>query len=170
MLRSDYDTQVCSIARALEVVGERWTLLVLRDIFLGNRRFDAIQAHLGIARNVLQSRLERLLEHEVIEKVPYQDRPVRHEYRLTPKGIDLWPTIVSLLQWGDRHALAPAGPPVLLRHKGCGGEVDGHRQQARFRWEAGPPGSAPVAIGFDVMLLDGDRIRAVYGFLDNPPT
>ena len=127
MLRSDYDTQVCSIARALEVVGERWTLLVLRDIFLGNRRFDAIQAHLGIARNVLQSRLERLLEHEVIEKVPYQDRPVRHEYRLTPKGIDLWPTIVSLLQWGDRHAPAPAGPPVLLRHKGCGGEVDGHR-------------------------------------------
>ena len=127
MLRSDYDTQVCSVARALEVVGERWTLLVLRDIFLGNRRFDAIQRHLGVARNVLQSRLERLLEHGVIEKVPYQERPVRHEYRLTPKGIDLWPTIVSLLQWGDRHALAPAGPPVLLRHKECGGEVDGHR-------------------------------------------
>ena len=127
MLRSDYDNQVCSIARALEVVGERWTLLVLRDIFLGNRRFDALQGHLGVARNVLQSRLERLLEHGVIEKVPYQERPVRHEYRLTPKGIDLWPTIVSLLQWGDRHALAPAGPPVLLRHKECGGEVDGHR-------------------------------------------
>jgi DNA-binding HxlR family transcriptional regulator len=127
VLRSDYDNQVCSIARALEVVGERWTLLVLRDIFLGNRRFDALQGHLGIARNVLQSRLERLLEHGVIEKVPYQERPVRHEYRLTPKGIDLWPTIVSLLQWGDRHALSPAGPPVLLRHKECGGEVDGHR-------------------------------------------
>ena len=127
MLRSDYDNQTCSIARALEVVGERWTLLVLRDIFLGNRRFDAIQAHLGVARNVLQSRLERLLEHGVIEKVPYQERPVRHEYRLTPKGIDLWPTIVSLLQWGDRHALSPAGRPVLLRHKECGGEVDGHR-------------------------------------------
>jgi DNA-binding HxlR family transcriptional regulator len=127
VLRSDYDTQVCSVARALEVVGERWTLLVLRDIFLGNRRFDALQGHLGVARNVLQSRLERLLEHGVIEKVPYQERPVRHEYRLTPKGIDLWPTIVSLLQWGDRHALSPAGPPVLLRHKECGGEVDGHR-------------------------------------------
>jgi DNA-binding HxlR family transcriptional regulator len=127
VLRSDYDTQVCSVARALEVVGERWTLLVLRDIFLGNRRFDAIQRHLGVARNVLQSRLERLLEHGVIEKVPYQERPVRHEYRLTPKGIDLWPTIVSLLQWGDRHALSPAGRPVLLRHKECGGEVDGHR-------------------------------------------
>ena len=127
MLRSDYDTQVCSVARALEVVGERWTLLVLRDIFLGSRRFDAVQRHLGVARRVLQSRLERLLEHGVIEKVPYQERPVRHEYRLTPKGIDLWPTIVSLLQWGDRHALSPAGRPVLLRHKECGGEVDGHR-------------------------------------------
>ena len=151
MLRSDYDTQVCSIARALEVVGERWTLLVLRDIFLGNRRFDALQGHLGIARNVLQSRLERLLEHGVIEKVPYQERPVRHEYRLTPKGIDLWPTIVSLLQWGDRHALAPAGPPVLLRHKECGGEVDGHRictacgtpLEARDVRAVAGPGAAP---------------------------
>ena len=151
MLRSDYDNQTCSIARALEVVGERWTLLVLRDIFLGNRRFDAIQAHLGIARNVLQSRLERLLEHGVIEKVPYQERPVRHEYRLTPKGIDLWPTIVSLLQWGDRHAPSPLGPPVLLRHKECGGEVDGHRictacgtpLEARDVRAVAGPGAAP---------------------------
>ena len=151
MLRSDYDSQICSIARALEVVGERWTLLVLRDIFLGNRRFDAIQGDLGVARNVLQARLERLLEHGVIEKVPYQERPVRHEYRLTPKGIDLWPTIVSLLQWGDRHAPSPAGPPVLLRHKECGGEVDGHRictacgtsLEARDVRAVAGPGAAP---------------------------
>lgn len=151
MLRSDYDSQTCSIARSLEVVGERWTLLVLRDIFLGNRRFDAVQSHLGIARNVLQSRLERLLEHGVIEKIPYQERPVRHEYRLTPKGIDLWPTIVSLLQWGDRHAPSPAGPPVLLRHKDCGGEVDAHRictacgtpLEARDVRAVAGPGAAP---------------------------
>ena len=124
---------------------------MLRDIFLGNRRFDAIRRHLGVARNVLQSRLERLLEHGVIEKVPYQERPVRHEYRLTPKGIDRWPTIVSLLQWGDRHALSPAGRPVLLRHKECGGEVDGHRictvcgtpLEARDVRAVAGPGAAP---------------------------
>jgi DNA-binding HxlR family transcriptional regulator len=127
MLRNDYDTQVCSVARALEVVGERWTLLIVRDVFLGVRRFDELQADLGIARNVLQTRLERLVEHGVLEKRPYQERPLRHEYRLTEKGIDLWPTIVALLQWGDRHAPAPNGAPVLITHKDCGGELDAHR-------------------------------------------
>ncbi|HEX6388992.1 MAG TPA: helix-turn-helix domain-containing protein, partial [Solirubrobacteraceae bacterium] len=131
MLRNDYDNQVCSLARALEVVGERWTLLIVRDVFLGLRRFDELQADLGIARNVLQTRLERLVEHGVLEKVPYQERPPRHEYRLTEKGIDLWPTIVSLLQWGDRYAPAPQGPPVLITHKECGGELDAHRICAR---------------------------------------
>jgi DNA-binding HxlR family transcriptional regulator len=127
VLRNDYDNQVCSIARALEVVGERWTLLIVRDVFLGLRRFDQLQDHLGIARNVLQTRLERLVEHDVLEKRPYQERPLRHEYRLTEKGIDLWPTIVALLQWGDRHAPSPDGPPVLITHKDCGGELDAHR-------------------------------------------
>jgi DNA-binding HxlR family transcriptional regulator len=127
MLRNDYDNQVCSIARALEVVGERWTLLIIRDVFLGVRRFDELQSHLGVARNVLQVRLERLVDNGVLEKTPYQERPLRHEYRLTDKGIDLWPTIVALLQWGDRHAAHPEGPPVLLTHKDCGGELDSHR-------------------------------------------
>ncbi len=127
MLRNDYDNQVCSVARALEVVGERWTLLIVRDVFLGLRRFDELQADLGIARNVLQTRLERLVEQGVLEKRPYQERPVRHEYRLTDKGVDLWPTIVSLLQWGDRHAPSADGAPVLITHKDCGGELDAHR-------------------------------------------
>jgi DNA-binding HxlR family transcriptional regulator len=131
VLRNDYDTQVCSIARALEVVGERWTLLIIRDVFLGVRRFDELQADLGIARNVLQTRLERLVEHGILEKRPYQDRPVRHEYRLTEKGVDLWPTIVALMQWGDRHAPAPGGRPTVLQHRGCGGEVDEHRMCTR---------------------------------------
>ncbi|WP_309233688.1 helix-turn-helix domain-containing protein [Conexibacter sp. W3-3-2] len=126
MLRSDYDGQTCSIARTLEVVGERWTMLVLRNVFLGLRRFDEIQRNLGIARNVLADRLGTLVEHGVLEKVPYQERPVRHEYRLTEKGVDLWPVIVSLMQWGDRHAPTPAGPPVLLRHRDCGGAVSRH--------------------------------------------
>jgi DNA-binding HxlR family transcriptional regulator len=122
MLGSDYSSQNCSIARSLEVVGERWTFLVLRDVFLGVRRFDALQRDLGVARNVLATRLERLVGEGILTKVPYNERPPRYEYRLTDKGLDLWPVIVELLRWGDRHA-APQGPPIVLRHKGCGGEL-----------------------------------------------
>jgi DNA-binding HxlR family transcriptional regulator len=127
MLGNDYSDQTCSIAGALEVVGERWSLLIVRDVLLGLRRFDELQADLGVARNVLQTRLTRLVEHGVLEKRLYQERPKRYEYRLTERGLDLWPTIVALLQWGDKYAVPEAGPPVLLEHRGCGGEVDEHR-------------------------------------------
>jgi DNA-binding HxlR family transcriptional regulator len=127
MLKNDYDSQTCSIAGALEVVGERWSLLIVRDIFLGLRRFDEIQGDLGIARNVLNTRLARLLEHGVLEKSIYQEHPPRYEYLLTEKGLDLWPTVVALMKWGDRYAAPAAGPPVLLEHRGCGGAVDEHR-------------------------------------------
>ena len=127
MLRNDYDTQICSIAGALEVVGERWSLLIVRNVLLGLRRFDETQENLGIARNVLQTRLTRLIEEGVLEKRLYQEHPPRYEYRLTEKGLDLWPTIVALMQWGDRYALPDAGPVVLLEHRGCGGAVDEHR-------------------------------------------
>ena len=127
MLKNDYDSQTCSIASALEVVGERWSLLIVRDIFLGLRRFDEIQRDLGIARNVLNTRLARLLEHGVLEKRLYQEHPPRYEYRLTEKGLDLWPTVVALMKWGDRYTASAAGPPVLLEHRGCGGAVDEHR-------------------------------------------
>jgi DNA-binding HxlR family transcriptional regulator len=127
MLGKDYRDQTCSIARALEMVGERWTMLILRDVFLGVRRFDDLQQELGIARNVLASRLDGLVAHGILEKVPYQDRPVRNEYRLTDKGRDLWPVIVELMQWGDRHAPAPGGPPTILRHRGCGGLIGERR-------------------------------------------
>jgi DNA-binding HxlR family transcriptional regulator len=95
-------------------------------VFLGVRRFDEIQADLGIARNVLQTRLTKLLAEGVLERSLYERRPPRYEYRLTEKGLDLWPTVVSLMQWGDRHA-APNGPAVLLEHRDCGGAVDEHR-------------------------------------------
>lgn len=131
MLGSDYRSQACSIAGALEVVGERWSLLVIRDVFLGLRRFDQIQADLGVARNVLQTRLTRLVGQGVLERVLYNERPPRYEYRLTEKGLDLWPTVVSLMQWGDRYAAPPGGPPVILEHRGCGGHVDEHRICAR---------------------------------------
>ena len=126
MLGNTYDNQVCSIARTLELIGERWTILIIRDAFLGVRRFDDFQRSLGVARNVLQGRLERLVEHGILERVRYQERPERFEYRLTEKGIDLWPVVVSLLAWGDRHA-APDGPPVILEHRGCGGGVNDRR-------------------------------------------
>lgn len=127
MLGSQYDNQVCSIAGALEVIGERWSLLIVRDVFLGVRRFDEIQANLGIARNVLNTRLTKLVEQGVLERRRYAERPPRHEYLLTDKGLDLWPTMVALMQWGDRHMVPAAGPPVLLEHRGCGGAVDEHR-------------------------------------------
>ena len=127
MLGNDYSGQVCSIAAALEVVGERWSLLIVRDVMLGLRRFDEIQADLGVARNVLQTRLTRLVEQGVLERRLYQERPPRHEYWLTEKGLDLWPTVVALMQWGDAHAAPAAGPPTVIEHRGCGGAVDEHR-------------------------------------------
>ena len=126
MLGNTYESQRCSIASALEVVGERWSLLILREVFLGVHRFDEIQADLGIARNVLNTRLRRLVEQGVLEKRLYQERPPRYEYVLTGKGLDLWPAMVALMQWGDRH-MAPGGPSVLLEHRDCGGRVDDHR-------------------------------------------
>src|SRR3954462_3449695 len=103
MLHRTYENQVCSAARALEIVGERWTLLILRDALLGIRRFDDFQASLGIARNVLADRLGRLVEAGVLERRPYCERPLRHEYRLTAKSRDLWPVVHALVSWGDRH-------------------------------------------------------------------
>jgi len=126
MLGNTYENQVCSIARSLELIGERWTILIIRDAFLGVRRFDDLQRSLGVARNVLQNRLEGLVEHGILERVRYQERPERFEYRLTVKGLDLWPVLVSLISWGDRHA-APEGPPVILEHRDCGGGVNDRR-------------------------------------------
>jgi DNA-binding HxlR family transcriptional regulator len=124
VLPRTYDNQVCSVARTLEVIGDRWTMLVIRDAFHGVRRFEEFQERLGIARNVLSARLMRLVEEGVFEKHRYRDRPPRFEYRLTPKGVDLFPVMISLMKWGDRHVAAPDGPPVAVLHRGCGGEVD----------------------------------------------
>ena len=117
-----YEGQVCSIARALELVGDRWTLLVVRDALRGVRRFEEFRTRLGIAHNVLADRLARLTEAGILERRLYQTRPDRYEYRPTRQGLDLWPVIMSLLLWGDRYA-APQGPPVLVVHRGCGGRL-----------------------------------------------
>lgn len=123
MLGRTYDNQVCSIARALEVLGERWTLLIVRDAILGLRRFDDFQRSLGVARNVLTDRLGRLVEAGILDRVRYQDRPVRYEYQLTPMGRELGVPVIGLMHWGDRHLAGPAGPPRLTRHHDCGGSV-----------------------------------------------
>lgn len=127
MLLRDYKGQDCSIAGSLELIGERWTLLVIRDIWLGRRRFGEIQESLGVARNVLSSRLQRLLDEGIVEKRIYSERPERYEYFLTEKGLDLWPVMIALISWGDRHVAGETGPSVAIVHKECGGDVNDRR-------------------------------------------
>lgn len=110
----------CSIERTLSIIGERWTLLILRDAFRGVHRFDHFCSDLGIARNLLANRLQKLVDHDIFEKRLYQARPRRYEYWLTPKGVDLSPALVALMRWGDKHLSDTAGPPLVLTHVDCG--------------------------------------------------
>jgi DNA-binding HxlR family transcriptional regulator len=138
MLPRTYEGQDCSIARSLEVLGERWTLLVLREAFRRVRRFEDFQRNLGIARNVLTDRLTRLVDEGILSREPYQNRPVRFEYRMTDKGRALWPVMMTLMQWGDRYYGGDAGPPVIVRHRDCGGELTTHLTCAKCGVELGP--------------------------------
>jgi DNA-binding HxlR family transcriptional regulator len=117
--RKSFADMHCSVAQCLEVVGEWWSMLIVRDSFLGVTRFDHFQERLGISRNVLNQRLNHLIDHGVLEKVAYSDHPPRFDYRLTPKGKDLWPVLTAMRQWGDTHA-APDGPPLEIVHQACG--------------------------------------------------
>jgi DNA-binding HxlR family transcriptional regulator len=116
----DLNRENCSLARSLAVIGDRWTMLVLREAFLGVRRFDDFQKSLGIARRVLAARLKLLVGEGVLEKAAYQQRPRRYEYRLTEKGLGLYPVLLSLVHWGDAHYSGKKGPPLLHRHLQCG--------------------------------------------------
>jgi DNA-binding HxlR family transcriptional regulator len=134
----------CSIARPLSFLGERWALLVLRDLFLGRHRFDEIQDSLGVASNVLSQRLATLTEEGIVERRPYSEHPERFEYRLTEKGRDLQPVLLAMLAWGDRYTAEEAGPPLETVHdecghafhmvptcSECGGELDGEHIHSR---------------------------------------
>jgi len=123
MRRTSFADMPCSVARTLEVVGEWWTMLVIREAFNGVRRFDDFQGKLGIARNVLAVRLQGLVENGVLERRQYQDRPPRCEYRLTQKGRDLYPVLIAMLNWGDKYMAGEEGPPLKLTHE-CGHEPD----------------------------------------------
>src|SRR5262249_46037616 len=115
----------CSIIRPLSVLGDRWTFMVVKQAFAGTRRFEDFLAALGISRGRLADRLQRLVEHGILERVPYGNGQARHEYRLTEKGHGLYPVLLALRDWGDRY-MAPEGPPVLYRHGDCGGEAHTH--------------------------------------------
>jgi DNA-binding HxlR family transcriptional regulator len=150
--RKSFADMHCSVAQCLEVVGEWWSMLIVRDVFLGVTRFDDFQERLGISRNILNQRLTHLVESGVLEKVRYSDHPPRHDYRLTDKGRDLWPVLTALRQWGDRYA-APEGPPLEVTHKACGHVADavmvcsacGERLEARnVRASPGPGGVEPL--------------------------
>ena len=119
----ELDQEPCSIARTLSVIGDRWTLIILRDCFLGVRRFEQFESRLGITRHVLTDRLKKLVQHGVLIKSPYQERPQREEYRLTDKGLDLHPVIMSLAHWGNTYMTDEHGAPLLHIHKSCGHQM-----------------------------------------------
>src|SRR3984885_11091698 len=122
----DYDSANCAIGAAVEIFGERPTFLVLREVFNGVRRFGDMQRRTGVPRQVLSQRLARLVDEGLLRKVPYRDSGQRRrdEYRLTEKGLDLYPVLVALMAWGDKYAVSPEGPQVLLRHRDCGEPVE----------------------------------------------
>lgn len=124
VLKSDCETQTSSIARSLEAVGERWSLLIVRSVFFGVHRFDDLVAELGISRNVLTRRLKHLLDEGILERVPYQHGPVRYEYRATEKGRALFPVVLHLMRWADNYYREPAGVGRCVEHAGCGGRPD----------------------------------------------
>lgn len=114
------ENENCSVARTVAVIGDRWTLLILRDCFLRVRRFEAFQARLGITRHLLAARLKKLVQFGVLERIAYQERPKRYEYRLTERGLDLYPVMMAIVHWGDVHMGDEHGRPMLHRHRGCG--------------------------------------------------
>jgi DNA-binding HxlR family transcriptional regulator len=146
---SAYDSDTCSIARTLALIGDRWTLLVLRDVSNGVARFDELAGHLGVARNVLSDRLARLAQAGLVERTAYREPGARErqEYRLSGPGRELIPILLAFMQWGDRNLAGPEGPPAVVRHAGCGAPVkvaltceEGHEldEPPRLRLEPGP--------------------------------
>ena len=152
MLPRTYEAQVCSVARALSVVGDRWTLLIVRDAFLGLSRFQEFEADLGLPKKVLSERLQRLVDEGIFERRLYHEHPARHEYQLTEKGRGLWRVLAQLLMWGDEHYADEAGPPRILRHRECGGRLDYGLRCKRC--------GAEVTDSRDVEVAPGPGLRA----------
>jgi len=150
--RAAFSTENCSVARTLALVGEKWTLLLLREAFYGTRRFTDFQARLGLARNLLTARLQTLVDGGLLTRVPYREHGTRtrHEYRLTDAGRELFPVVVALRQWGDAHLADADGPAAVLQHRDCGQPV-----HAVIQCTAGHGPLAPR----DVRILPGPGAR-----------
>ena len=154
--RAAFSTENCSVARTLALVGEKWTLLLLREAYYGTRRFTDFEARVGLARNLLTARLQTLVDGGLLTRVPYQEpgTRTRHEYRLTDAGRELFPVLVALLQWGDTHLADADGPAAVLQHRDCGQPVRAVVQCAA--------GHQPLALR-DVRLLPGPGARPAVG-------
>jgi DNA-binding HxlR family transcriptional regulator len=135
-----WSTENCTVGRTMAILGERWTFVVLREVFNGVRRFDDVRRHTGIPRQVLSNRLALLVDEGVLRRVPYREpgERERHEYRLTQKGFDLYPVLVAIADWGDRYLADDAGPPVQFTHRGCGAVV-GSRVTCELGHEVASP-------------------------------
>ncbi|RTL70795.1 MAG: transcriptional regulator [Pseudonocardiaceae bacterium] len=153
---ADLDTANCSVARTAAIVGDAWTLVLLRDLFNGLRRFDDLATHLGVARTVLSRRLAGLVDAGLVEREPYREpgRRERHEYRLSAAGRDLLPVVLALMAWGDAHLTDDDGPPIVVEHRGCGAPVevtlrctDGHDVDPRRGTVARPGPGARLRTG-----------------------
>lgn len=146
MTRSKLDSLNCSVAHALDLIGEWWTILILREAFFGTRRFEDFQRHLGIARNILTARLCKLCDSGILDRVPVKEGARRHEYRLTDMGRDLLPVLVVLTQWGDRWILGPEAAPVKYIHRATGEEI----ADVKVRAKDGQP-----LLARDILLVPG---------------
>jgi DNA-binding HxlR family transcriptional regulator len=151
-----WSAENCTVGRTMAILGERWTFVVLREVFNGVRRFDDIRRHSGIPRQVLSNRLGLLVEQDILRREPYQDpgERARHEYRLTEKGFDLYPVLVAIADWGDRYLADPEGPPVEFTHRDCGSSVRPHLECGKGHRVDRPrdvvsrvgPGARPFAV------------------------
>ena len=146
MRAADLAEQRCSLARPAALLGDRWTLVILRQAFSRTRRFEDFQSQLGISRSLLSDRLGKLVDAGILRREPYKDEVrTREEYRLTEKGLDLYPVLMAMREWGDKH-MAPEGPPIDVSHRDCGGEVHARLTCERCGEEVGPR-DAEVAVG-----------------------
>jgi DNA-binding HxlR family transcriptional regulator len=159
---SEIGKMTCPVARAVDIVGDPWMLMIIRELFLGSRRFDQFETYLGLSPRLLSARMRTLVSAGIVRRTPYQERPKRYEYRLTAKGLDLWPVIMALRTWGDRWGEWPAGKPSTLRHDGCGQLTTVEHHCAACGGSIGPGDvtleQSPAALAERTALAEGHAV------------